>query len=327
MSYEQKKSSSSSIFYILGLLALLGLSGYLWFSNTNLKTELNSQNKLYSDLQTVHTELDNEYSVALENIESLRDDSAELNEMIARQTKELAAQKKKINNLIWKSRELGKAQEEIAALNNTVSGYLAEIGRLKEENTQLAVANTSLRKEKDVLTQDLTKQKEVSSNLSKEKELLTEEKDKLDQQKQVLDTKVDRASAIKLNSLTVEGRQNRGDGSKGQSRTRKLDFLRTCILTETNTIVKSGPQEIFIRIVDPQGLTVTRNDGVTGGILVNKVSGEQLRYTFEGSIDYENNEHEECFDWEPDHRLAKGVYLIEAYHRDYQIGKGSFKLK
>ncbi len=315
----------SWIYLILALL--LGLNIYQWY-NTNKLSKLNDQkeSELF-EMEKVSAELESDFEAAMSSLEEMRSENQAANELIESQKKELQAQKKKINNLIWKSRELTKAENELANLNASVSGYLAQIDKLKKENTQLASANTTLRKEKEVLSQDLSNEKTISSTLNKEKENLIEEKSNLDQANKVLDTKVDRASAIKLNSLTVEGRQNKGSDSKSQSRTKRLDFLRTCILTETNTIVGSGAQEIFIQIIDPEGVTITRNDGATGGILINKLNGEQLRYTFKGNIEYNNDEHEECFDWQPDHRLAKGLYTIMAYHRDYEIGKGTFKLK
>ena len=137
MSYNEKKSSGGSLFYILGLIALLCLSGYLWYSNNNLKTELNTKNSQFSDLQNVHNELDTEYQAALESIESLRDDSKELNELINSQKAELADQKKKINNLIWTKNELGKARDEIYTFQSLTAGYLNEIYGLKSQIASL----------------------------------------------------------------------------------------------------------------------------------------------------------------------------------------------
>ncbi len=320
-------SSKTPIWLYLIIAALLGFNIFQWYNNSQLKSANEAKESELYEMEKVSAELESDVEAAMASLEELRSDNAAANELIESQKIELQTQKKKINNLIYKSRELNKAKDEIAALNASVSGYIAEINRLKEENVQLVAANTTLTREKEVLTVDLEKEKELSTSLNKEKVMLSQQKEELGKQKEKLDAQVDMASAIKLNSLTVEGRQNKGEDSKGQSRTKKLDFLRTCIQTETNLVVPSGKQEIYIRLIDAQGTTVTRNDGATGGIIVNKISGEQLRYTFKGNIDYQNNDHEECFDWEPDFRLKKGEYIVEAYHRDFRIGKGTFKLK
>jgi len=314
------------LLYII-IAALVGFNVFQWYNNSQLKSLNTEKETELFEMEKVSAELESDVEAAMASLEELRSDNAAANELIDSQKLELQTQRKKINNLIYKSRELGKAKEEIITLNASVGGYIAEINRLKEENTQLTAANTTLTKEKQVLTVDLEKEKELTTSLNKEKVLISQQKEELGKQKQKLDTQVDMASAIKLNSLTVEGRQTKGSDSKGQSRAKKLDFLRTCILTETNLLVKPGTQEIYIRLIDAQGTTVTRNDGATGGIIVNKITGEQLRYTFKGNIDYQNDDHEECFDWEPDFRLKKGEYTVIAFHRDYEIGKGTFKLK
>jgi len=321
-------NSQNSIWIYVALVALLGLNVYQWINGNQLKeSNIQKEAELF-ELEKISAGLESDYEAAMSSLEELRSDNQAANELIDSQKLELENQKKKISGLIWKSRELKKAKEEISNLNTSVSGYIAHVNSLKAENQQLASANTSLKKEKAVLSSDLSSQKEANEELAKEKDMLDKEKNALNEKKEVLDQQVDVASAIKLNSLIVEGRQIKGEGeSKEQKKVKKLDFLRTCIVTETNVIVPPGDQKIYLRIIDPQGVTVSRNDGATGGILTNKITGEQVRYTVEGFFEYNNDEHQECFDWDPDFTMTKGQYQVEAYHRDYMVGKGSFLLK
>jgi hypothetical protein len=322
------RNSKIPVWIYIVLLALLGLNVYQWINSNQLKESNELKEAELYELEKISTGLESDVEAAMSSLEELRSDNQAANELIDSQKLELQNQKKKISGLIWKSRELKKAKEEIENLNASVSGYIAQISQLKGENQKLAVANTTLRKEKEVLTTDLNTQKEAYSVLDEEKKVIAQEKAELDKKKALLDEQVDVASAIKLNSLIVEGRQNKGEGeSKEQKKVKKLDFLRTCIITETNVTIPPGKQEIYVRIIDPQGTTVAPNDGSTGGILVNKISGEELRYTFKGFFDYTNNDHQECFDWDPDFTLSKGQYEVQAFHRDYMVGKGSFLLK
>jgi len=73
------KNNSSSILGLLLILGLLGLSGYLWMSLSNLKTELANTKSQYLELEKVNTELDVNYQAKLEELEGLRGDNAELN--------------------------------------------------------------------------------------------------------------------------------------------------------------------------------------------------------------------------------------------------------
>jgi len=327
MSYEQKKSSNSSIFYILGLLALLGLSGYLWFSNTNLKTELNSKNKQFSELQTVHSELDKEYTDALENIESLRDDSAELNDMISRQTKELADQKKKINNLIWTKNELNKAREEIAAIQGMTAGYLNEINDLKSKIASLEVSNTKLTEEKEVLITNLDEQKIKTAEVEEARTVLVKNVEQKESEISKLSNTVDIASAIKVNWLQVTGHQLKDDGKlKDKRKAKDINVLRICYKTETNVVSTAGEETFHVRYIDPQGKTISVEDAGSG-ILTNKLTDQQVKYTVSGTLDYQNKDAESCVDWHADYPFTKGMYAVEIYNKGYLTGKGDFKMK
>jgi len=327
MSYNQKKSSGSSIFYILGLLALLGLSGYLWYSNTNLKSEISSQNNKFSELQNVHNELDKEYTVALENIESLRDDSAELNEMIARQTTELSAQKKKINNLIWTKNELNTARDEIAAIQGMTAGHLNEINELKSKIASLEVSNTKLTQEKDVLITNLDEQKIMTAEVEEARTVLVKNVEKKEDEISNLNNTVDIASAIKVNWLQVSGHQLKDDGKlKKKKKAKDINVLRICYKTETNVVASAGEETFYVRYIDPQGKTISVEDAGSG-ILTNKLTDQQVKYTVSGRLDYQNKDAESCVDWNADYPFAKGVYAVEIYNKGYLTGKGDFKLK
>jgi len=124
---------SSKVISGIAIALLLLLSGYLWYENTNLKKSNHQQTAQIEEQQKVQAALDEDYQAALESIEGLRSDSQELNALIDNQKEELAAQKSKINNLIWTKRELGKAREEIANFENLTAQYLAEILHLRSK--------------------------------------------------------------------------------------------------------------------------------------------------------------------------------------------------
>jgi len=325
MSYDTKTKIPTWVY--IALVALLGLNGYQWFTGNAQKKEFKVQEAALFEQQKTSATLESDYEAAMASLEELRSDNMAANELIDSQKKELESQKKNINNLIWKSRELKKAKEEILSLNHNVTAYISEINTLKRENATLKENNTQLVAQNTTLQTDLSNEKEVASKLAEDKVMLQEQKEKINSENKVYGRQVDMASAIKLNSLVVEGRQDKGEGkSKEQKKVKKLNFLRTCIKTETNMVVKPGVQDIYIRIVSPLGETLYRED-LGSGILTDKLSGEQIKYTLKGTIDYQNDDHEACFDWSPEMRLDKGNYTVNAYHRDYEVGKGDFKLK
>lgn len=312
---------------IIAILALLCLNGYQWYSNSQLKTENVKQETEIIEIEKAQAELEQDYQASLESLEELKGENKDLNDLIDSQKKELTAQKEKINDLIWTKRELAKAKKEIEKMNNQAASFVAEITELKEQNQYLASSNEKLAQEKEVLANSYQTQMEVNAELEEAKKVLASEKERLVDNNTKLATKVDMANAIKINWLEVKGFEIKDNGDlKDKSKAKDIEMLRTCVRTESNYVTPSGEKEFFVRLINPIGETVSiENNG--GGILINKLDETQVRYTYTGKFDYNNEDTEACLDWVLDDRLPKGEYDIEIYNNGFLVGKGDFKLK
>ena len=143
MSTPQSKQNFTAI--AIGIIiALLALNAYQWYVNSKLSSTNLTQKSEMVELQKVQEELDQDYQTALESLEEMRGDNAQLNALIDSQKSELKTQKDKINNLIWTKKELDKAKAELKNLNTNVAKYLADIQQLKEENKILTNNNQEL---------------------------------------------------------------------------------------------------------------------------------------------------------------------------------------
>jgi len=86
--------------------------------------------------------------------------------------------------------------------------------------------------------------------------------------------------------MSFNGGDINDDGSfKVRKRTKKMETLRTCFRTETNVVVPAGDETFYLRIVNPNGETLSANDSGSGE-LVDVVSGEAVRYTMSGELTY-----------------------------------------
>lgn len=322
-----KSKSNLAAWAIVSIIALLGMVGYQWFSNVQLKkVNQQLQTELF-DLEKVSAELDQDYQAALESLEDLRGDNQELNSLIASQKKDLASQKDKINNLIWSKRELDKAREEIKNLRSIADQYIAEATRLSEENAVLLAANSQLTNERDALQEQYTIERKVNEELVEARAVLAAEKQRLAESNEKLGVKVDIAKAIKINFIEVQGYQVKDNGKiKKKSKAKDINMIRTCFLTETNVVTPTGPTKFNIRLIDPLGETIYV-DNLGGGVLTDKLTNTQVRYTTSGTMEYANTDTRGCVDWDVPYKLGKGVYEIEIYNNDFMVGKGDFKLK
>ncbi len=312
---------------IIAIIALVGISAYQWYSNSQLKGELKSRDAEMFELEKVNTELDQDYQAALESLEELRDDNKELDVLIDNQKSELKAQKEKINSLIWSKRELSKAKEEISKFQDMTATYIVQINDLKAENDRLFAENENLTSENRVLSEEVTREKQLNEELEATKAKLANTNEKLDKSNKNLSTKVDMAEAIKINFLEVKGYDVRDNGKlKKKGKAKQIDMLQTCFRTESNYVTKAGDKEFYIRIISPTGETLAV-DNSGSGVLTNKLDGKQVRYTTKGTINYSNDDAEGCIDWTPNYKLSKGIYDVEMYNNGFLVGKGDFKLK
>lgn len=321
------KNNGSSIFGIILILALLGLSAYLWFSNAKLSKELSAKKTEFLELEKLNTELDFNYQAKLEELEGLRGDNQELNAKIDTQKSELAKQKKRISGLIWTEKELGKARSEMENLQAMANKYIAEITELKNSNQFLASENQKLTESNTTLNQEVTTNKKMITELDSVQTLLVSAKEELEGTNEVLSSKVHMAEAIKINSIAVTGYDVKDDGTeKPKSRAKKVDMLRACLTTETNMVTPKGEKEFFIVYTSPSG-EVLFVEELGSGLLVNELTGEELRYTTSGTANYEQEELLACLDWTPNFALQKGVYKVEIFQSGFPVGDGEFKLK
>lgn len=321
-------SKSSLSPWAIGLIVLLlALNAYQWYSNSQLKKDNSNQHTELLELEKVQAELDKDYQDALASIESLRDDNKELGALIDNQKSELAAQKEKINNLIWTKRELGKAKEAMASLQKKADDFLVDLTALKKENALLATENKNLSEERDVLSTSLSEERKLKSELAEAKAVLVSQKESLEATKEILDTKVAIGSAIKINFMQVEGFEVKDDGKiKKKSKAKDVDMLRICFKTETNMVTPGGDETFYIRYIDPMGETIALDDSGSG-VLTNKLENTQVRYSSSGKIVYNNEDTDACIDWVTNYPLVKGDYEVEMYNKGFMVGKGTFKLK
>lgn len=309
------------------IIALIALNGYQWFSNNQLKEVAEIQESERLQLEKINTELDQDYQASLESLESLKTDNESLNQLIDNQKNELKAQKDKINNLIWTKRELGKAKTEIDKFKSLTEQYIAEINTLKTENKELYASNQILTTEKRVLSEEIERTSQLNLQLEETKKALAAEKAKLDENNVVLSTKVDMAEAIKINFIKVEGYQVKDDGKlKKKGKAKQIDMIRTCYKTETNMVAQKGPKEFFVRLISPLGETLAI-ESAGSGVLTDKLTGQKIKYSAKGAIDYQQQDSEGCIDFYTSFKIPKGEYKVEIYNNSFMVGKGDFKFK
>ncbi len=313
---------------IIMILALLGLSGYLYNSQRTLKSEKMAIEEENAAKQAAYEELEASFNEANAQLDEMRTTNAELNAKIDEQKEKLAAQKRKIARLIRNSRDLKKAREEIANMNAQIAQYIQEIQQLKEQNAQLVSANEGLTKEKAMLTENLEKTSAEKEALAQAKQELETQKQKLESTNEVLNKKVTAASAIKAINIDVRPVKIRKSGKEVKKRyARSVDKINICFTADANRVADGGKEVFYVRIINPMGETMAI-ESLGSGTLTSSDNGDEIRYTKKVEVQYDNKPLSDiCIGWNPGQEFMKGVYEVEIFNKGYVTGRTSFKLK
>ena len=305
---------------IAAIIALLGVNAYLLYNKSKLTTANTQLSTQLDETSKLKLELEQQYNESLSKLEEMRGDNEEMNAMIDKQKSDLQAQKNQISNLLKNKGDLSKAKEQIAQLISQRDQFMAQLVELKMKNEQLTADNTKL-------TTDLQSEKANTESLTAAKAALVSEKDNLASQNEKLSSKVTRASVIPVSKVEITGLKVDSKNKEHKKRYAKnIDRLRVCFDAAANDITEGGNETFFIRMINPTGETLARED-MGSGTLTTTDTKEKIRYTSSKDIEYSKTATQVCLNWDQAEALAKGVYQVEIYNKGYKCGEGSFKLK
>jgi len=327
MSSSNSRSSFIAI-AIAAIIGLLGFSGYLLYKNNNLKMILEKEIVNNKELENLKLELDKQYYQSLSELEEMRGNNEELNALIEKQKDELKEKKKQISRLLSNNKgDLAKAKSEMEGMRLQLSQYVTELNTLKQANAQLENKAKKLEQDKKVLKKDLDTKISDYQQLESDKAILEGEKNDLTGKTAVLGKKVDIASAIKITEVAVTGWKIKDNGKAVKKKYAKnIERLDLCFATLDNAVVPAGDEEFYIRIISPLGETLAVEE-LGSGVLTDKTTQEQIRYTKTAMITYDNQAGNFCTSWEPTNSFERGIYNVEVYNKGYLSGKGDFRLK
>lgn len=319
----KKTNSDKKLLRWAIVVIILLLAGLIYFAiNSNkASSDLLVATEEKDRISTLHHELENEYSLAVAELEELRGDNDELNNRIEAQILELSTQKQEINRLIKSGKDLNSAKAQIKELRENLNKYVDEINQLKLENEGLERTNTELRDSVIVGTKERLELREKTDELSTENQRLAEEREKLS-------SKVSRASVLKTSNISVRGMTSTKKGKVVEkSKAKQIDQLEICFSVLENAIVSPGIENYFIRITNPNGETIS-SAAEGGGVTILSDSNKEIRYTISTSATYNSDKPGDiCVSYVSDNEFAKGDYSVEVYNKGYLSGKSVFKLK
>jgi hypothetical protein len=286
------------LIYVVAILAVLlvGALALNFVRENNLKNTNARLMVAYSQLDSIGNEMDSK----ILQIEQLGGNVEELTTI--RDSLELEKES------LLEART--RSNKQISDLRNRVEGYRellvmkdVEISELKKVNQTLVVENKELKTERNVLNQTLR-------DVEKTKEQLTE--------------KVQIASRLEAEHISVAALNDRGRAREDEFRARQVSRLQVKFNIAKNDVAPVSGKEILMRIIDDNGnvlFDVARGSGTF------ELDGKETFYTEKQEILFDNSRQEVNFLYEKGSEYLPGRYVMELYTDGYLMGRKSFRVK
>ncbi|MCD6065912.1 MAG: hypothetical protein K0S33_738 [Bacteroidetes bacterium] len=301
---EEKKKKRGGIIPWILLILSLGGNGYLFYMFDKEKKRANEQVEI---VKTVYVERDNVQNELLK----LKDEYAALQTTDANMQAEIEAQKARIEELIKEAEKhkgdayyIAKLKKETDTLREIMKGYVHTIDSLNTLNQKLIV-----------------EKKEITGQLNKEKDKTTQ----LNRDKEELQSTITKGSMLTSNSITAMGVNLKSGGKKQvpTNKAKRADLIKVSFNLSENKIAKSGPKDVYVRIITPDGKEMAKGYDDNYRFIFNNSAGY---YAGKTNINYANAEIGVTAVCEGSSPLLPGKYMIEITADGAVIGQTTLTL-
>lgn len=285
---ENKMKTLVIVLSVVAGLLLIGLV-FVWMNRGNLIKDLNVEKE---DLTAQLVNLQNDYAAL-----STTNDTINAELLVEREKVEQLIER--IQNTEATNRsKMRQYEKELGTLRSIMKGYIVQIDSL---NT----LNTALRKDAQTARQEAEESKKQYDELV----TTTEE-----YAKQVSVGAVIKGRAISVVAINASG--------KNTERSSRVEKLKTCLSLIENSIAEKGPKVVYIRVKGPDGILIAGDQQ-----MIFDFNGEEMIYSASREVDYQGEEVEICIYFANPQGFVKGVYTVEVYTSETQIGTGEILLK
>lgn len=301
---EQKKSPTVPILIVI-ILVLLGVVGYLLYSNSDKSTTIAQQeDKIEADSATINAKVKEleELNLALTRAKMEMDELGKSNDTLNQQLAQL--------NEYIKQVKAGNAKQ----INN-LSSKLAEYKKLLEVKDKEIV---SLRAKTDSLTTEV-------GTLNQQKSQMNDSIAALNSVKTELAEKVAIASVLKAENIRVTAINKKDkELSKDEYKSKDIVKLKVMFNLGDNKVARKDNKQIHFRLIEPSGTVLY--DAAAGGGFFN-ADGKDIPYTDKKSVKFDNTKQQVGFVYVKGSEYKSGNYTVEIYGDGIKIGDTQFIVK
>jgi hypothetical protein len=296
---EKKDTNRTAIIILVGLLvcSLIG-NIYLLSRSTTAESLVSEKTVEVDSLKEVKKTLESDFQTMTYELDQFKGKNIQLDSLLEKANGDIENKKRKIEKLIKENKDIPLIRRQMEEMRVIRDQYRIQIDQLIKENKDLKFANINL----------------------------SQEVDNLNKTTQDLSQKVEIASVLKAEAITVKTMRDKGKGKfEDTEKAKRVGKIRTVFVVAENKVAKPGTREVVLRILKPDGYVLTNPTNGSGDFT--KEDGRTTEYSMRKTIEYANERSEVTFDWEQSDELKAGFYISEVYLDGKVMGNYKFTLK
>ena len=298
-STEKKETNRTPIIILIGLLVCSLIANIYLLSRSTTAESLVSEKTVEVDsLKEVKKTLESDFQTMTYELDQFKGKNIQLDSLLEKANGDIENKKRKIEKLIRENKDIPLIRRQMEEMRVIRDQYRIQIDQLIKENKDLKFANINL----------------------------SQEVDNLNKTTQDLSQKVEIASVLKAEAITVKTLRDKGKGKfEDTEKAKRVSKIRTVFVVAENKVAKPGTREVVLRILKPDGYVLTNADNGSGNFT--KEDGRSTEYSLRKTVEYSNERAEITFDWVQMDELKAGLYISEVYLDGKVMGNYKFTLK
>ena len=289
---EKKANGGLKAVMIIMILIALGLGAALYYVMT-------SKNKLVDELNQEKADLTEQIQALQSDYENLSSEYDYINAQLDSSREEIAQLVDRVKKTEATDRtKIRQYEKELGTLRSIMRSYINQIDSLNTLNHRLTEEAASARKEAE-------ETKQINTQLTQQVEDLT--------------SRVTAGSVLKAHNFVMYAYNNSDKITDKANRV--VRFLVNLSLNE-NELAARGPVRIYVRVTDPDGILLSDGHNTTFTF-----NGETLEATASREVDYQGKEVDLGIYVNNIESFKKGIYTVNAYTTQAQLGHGELLLR
>jgi len=299
-SISPKKPNNGLIAALIVLIVVaIGLAVWMFIVQGNVKT-------LKAEKQQQKVELMAQVNSLMQEHDALKAQYGQLSDSLSKKDQIIQTNAKEIKQLLRTKWEYIEIRKKFHSLQQIEQGFVRQLDSLYKANHALTLENNQIKEE-------------VKSEKQKNQNLI--------QEKTALSNKVTLAGVIPTYNLEAEGVHITGSGrERTTDKIKRVNKIKVCFTLGSNNITAPGSKNIYVRIARPDKKILTISESDEYSFTYN---GNKLQYSAMKVVDYHNKSISVCVYWSRrmTQQLTPGVYHVDVFEGNFNIGQGSFRLR